>query len=84
MSYDTATESYTQETTRLHVEPLALTAATERRAALPTWAMFALLVVVLLLVLARLPQEAPMAAPAGPVITDSFNRTCVLVVRCEP
>lgn len=79
-----STEAYEPSigiTERLHAEPMALTATHERRAALPTWAMFALLVVVLLLVLARLPQEAPVQPVAAPIYTDS--RVCVLVVGCN-
>lgn len=77
-------QEYTGQTERLHVEPIATFAERRHVAAyLPTWAMLALLVMVLIMVLARLPNDAPMAAPSSPAISNSYNRTCVLVVECR-
>lgn len=70
------TDVYTGATQRLY-DPAPL-AIYERHAALPTWTMFALLIVVLLVVLSRLPHEAPVpVAPAYGTNIEVFSHNCV-------
>lgn len=72
-------EVYTGATERLHAPADYATpiVAARGRESLPTWAMFALLVVVLLLTLSRMPAQAP--APVAPVDqhVEVFSRNCV-------
>lgn len=80
-------ESYTGATQRLYLEPAQppadyaapIAAHSAPRDSVPTWAMFALLIVVLLLTLARMPAPAPQpyVMPAVDNHVEVFSRNCV-------